>query len=278
MSKTADTHATTPTHGGVAVVTGADGGIGMEFCRALARRGYSLVMVSDRTDSLRESAARIGAEYRCQTWPLTLDLTAPDAPERLWDFLVNRDLADRTEVLVNNAGVFSFDYLTLTSPRRINLFVDLHVRAVAQMCRLFGEWFATRRRGYILNMSSMSCWMPMPGLALYASTKAFMRVFSRSLALELQDSGVKVMVATPGGIATTLFGLPPRLMKLALRLHAVAPPDRFAEQAVRRLFKGRHQYINGLLNRISIVAVGSTPRWMRMQVKRRLLDKDIRRP
>ncbi len=262
----------------VAVVTGADGGIGMEFCRGLAKRGYSLLMISNRHEPLQEAAARISAQYGCQTWGFTLDLTAPDAPERVCDYLDNRGLMDRVEVLVNNAGIFSFDYLTLTSARRIDLFVDLHVRSVAQLCRIFGDWFASRRRGYILNMSSMSCWMPMPGLALYASTKAFLRVFSRSLALELQDSGVHVMVATPGGIATDLFGLPPKLMKLALRLRAVARPDKFVEGALRRLFRGRHQYINGFLNRLSIVAVGASPRWVRLQVKRRLLDRDIRRP
>lgn len=146
------------------------------------------------------------------------------------------------------------------------------------MCRIFGERFALKGRGYILNMSSMSCWMPMPGLALYASTKAFLRVFSRSLALELRDSGVKVMAAAPGGIATPLFGLPPKLMRLALGLGAVARPDKFAESAVRRLLKGRQQYVNGLLNRLAIVAVGCTPTGVRMQVKRRLLDRGIRKP
>lgn len=264
--------------GRIAIVTGADGGIGLEFCKGLARRGYDLLMVSNRHEQLQEAAARIANEYSCRTWGLTLDLTAADAPERVRDYLANRGLMESVEVLVNNAGIFSFDYLTLTSERRIDLFVDLHVRCVAQLCRIFGDWFSSRGHGYILNMSSMSCWMPMPGLALYASTKAFLRVFSRSLALELQDCGVRVMVATPGGIATDLFGLPENLMKLALRLHAVARPESFVEGALTRLFRGKHQYINGFLNRISIAAVGASPKWVRLQVKRRLLDRGIRRP
>lgn len=262
----------------IAIVTGADGGIGMEYSRALARRGYDIVMVSVTEEPLRDAAAAISSEYGVHTWPVTMDLTRSDAPAGLAEWIEVSGLMADVEVLVNNAGIFSFDYLTATSPKRIDMFVDLHVRSVAQLCRLFGDRFAGKGRGYILNMSSMSCWMPMPGLALYASTKAFLRVFSRSLALELRDSGVKVMVAAPGGIATTLFGLPPNLMRLAVGLGAVTPPDKFAERAVRRLLKGRQQYINGILNRIAILAVGCTPTRIRMQVKHRLLDRGIRKP
>lgn len=262
----------------IAIVTGADGGIGMEYSRALARRGYGIVMVSITKEPLRDAAAAISSEYGVLTWPVTMDLTLSEAPDSLAGWLEESGLISDVEVLVNNAGIFSFDYLTATSPKRIDMFVDLHVRSVAQMCRLFGDRFARKGRGYILNMSSMSCWMPMPGLALYASTKAFLRVFSRSLALELRDSGVKVMVAAPGGIATTLFGLPPNLMRLAVGLGVVARPDKFADRAVKRLLKGRQQYINGLLNRIAIVAVGCTPACVRMQVKHCLLDRGIRKP
>lgn len=262
----------------IAIVTGADGGIGMEYCRALARRGYSLVMLSVTESPLHEASERISSEWGVVTWPVTMDLTLANAPELLVGWLDTTGLMDDVEVLVNNAGIFSFDYLTSTPPQRIDAFVDLHVRSVAHMCRLFGERFALKGRGYILNMSSMSCWMPMPGLALYASTKAFLRVFSRSLALELRDSGVRVMVAAPGGIATTLFGLPPKLMRLAVGLGVVARPDKFADRAVMRLLKGKQQYINGLINKVSIVTVGCAPTWVRMQVKRRLLDRGIRKP
>lgn len=265
-------------HRPVAVVTGADGGIGTAFCAALAARGYDLVMVSVTSGPLREAAASLQSRTGVMAVPLTLDLTEKDAASRLADFLDNRGLGHRVEVLVNNAGIFSFNPVTDTPAARVDAFVDLHVRAVAQLSRLFGARFAARGKGYILNMSSMSCWMPMPGIAMYAATKAFIRVFSRSLALELRDSGVRVMAACPGGIATTLFGLPPRLMRLAVSIGALARPERFAERAVSRLLKGKAQYINGLPNRLAILAVGMTPRPLRMTVKRRMLDRGIRRP
>ena len=156
----------------------------------------------------------------------------------------------------------------------IDLFIDLHMRAVTHLCRTFALDMKQRGcRGYILNMSSMSCWMPMPGIAMYSATKAYIRVLSRSLAVELADDGITVMVACPGGIATDLFGLPRRLQRLGVRLGALATPQRFVAGALRRLFRRRRQYINGLLNRIAIVAVAMLPHRLRLVIKHRLLDR-----
>lgn len=257
----------------VAVVTGADGGIGSEFCRALARRGAGIVMVSVDSDAVTRRAEEISAEFGVPTWPLRIDLTSPDAPVILMSFLETRGL--EPYILINNAGIFSFRPVIETTEKKLNAFIDLHIRTVVELCRLTGERMARRKKGFILNMSSMSCWMPMPGLAMYASTKAFLRVFSRSLHYELRDSGVNVMVACPGGIATDLFGLPPHLTRLALRLGAIDRPDRFAEKALSRLLKGRSQYINGLINRLAIVFIALLPRRARMIVKHRMLDKGI---
>ncbi len=261
--------------GKVAVVTGADGGIGTQFCRALARRGADLVMVSIDGDAVSRLAGEIASEFGVRTWPMRLDLTDADAGSLLLAFLDARNL--EPYILINNAGIFSFRPVLETPEKKLNAFVDLHVRAVVDLCRIFGDRMVRNGRGYILNMSSMSCWMPMPGLAMYSSTKAFMRVFSRSLHYELRESGVSVMVACPGGIATDLFGLPENLTRLALRLGAIARPDRFAEKAIGRLLKGRAQYINGLTNRLAIVFVASLPRRVRMIVKHNMLDKGIKR-
>ena len=129
-------------------------------------------------------------------------------------------------------GIFSFRTVLDTSPHALNLYVDLHMRTVTQLCHRFGHAMSRRHCGYILNMSSMSCWMPMPGIALYAATKAYIRVFSRALALELSDEGVSVMVACPGGIATDLFGLPPRLQRLGVQLGALSTPQKFVQGAL----------------------------------------------
>ena len=256
-----------------AVVTGADGGIGIEFCRALAGRGCSLLMVSVTVDQLRDAAIEIENRFGVCAVPLTLDLTDPDSVSKLAECLSDKEI--EADYVINNAGIFSFRELVDTPEAKINCFIDLHVRATTMLSLFFAAKFKERGSGHILNMSSMSCWMPMPGLAMYASTKAYIRVFTRSLNYELKDYGASATVAAPGGIATSLFGLPDNLMRLAVGLGAVEKPDHFAEKAVKAMLKGKKQYINGFINRLAIFFVGITPTWLRMQVKRRLLDKGI---
>lgn len=256
-----------------AVVTGADGGIGIEFCRALARRGCSLVMVSVTNDPLRKAAFSIENEFGVEAIPFTIDLTDPASVSMIAAFLSTKNV--EADFVINNAGIFSFRELTETSEAKIACFIDLHVRATTMLSLYFARRFRQRGCGRILNMSSMSCWMPMPGLAMYTSTKAYIRVFTRSLHYELKDYGASATVAAPGGIATSLFGLPDKLMRIAVAIGAVEKPDRFAEKAVKAMLKGKKQYINGFINRLAIFFIGIAPTWLRMQVKRRLLDKGI---
>ena len=262
--------------GSCAIVTGAAGGIGFSFCRELVARNCQLIMVDISKERLLTAADNLRRDFpEVSAYLLAADLTSSDVAERLESFIKDNELDP--DILVNNAGIFSFAPVTEVSEGKINCFVDLHVRAVT----LLSRWMATRRmeagNGWILNMSSMSCWAPMPGLSMYAATKAYIRVFTRSLHYDMKDYGVKVMAACPGGIATDLFGLPDNLKRLAVRIGAIATPERFTRNAINRLLKGKQQYINGWLNRISIFMVGITPTPLRMMVKHHLLDKGIKR-
>lgn len=257
-------------------MTGASGGIGLCFCRELASRGCSLLMISNMREELEHAAADVAARYGVEAHPFCLDLTVPDAAGAVVARL--EGLGKEADYLINNAGIFSFLPVVDTDPRRIECFIRLHVDAVTSLSRIFATRFMARGRGRILNMSSMSCWMPMPGIAMYSATKAYIRVFSRALHYEVRDSGVSVTVACPGGIATDLFGLGEKLKRFAVAIGVLDTPERFARKAVDRMLRGRRQYINGILNRLSIVFVSLTPTWVRMLVKRKLLDKNVTRP
>ena len=268
--------------GRFAIVTGGAGGIGLEFAKELASKGCSLILI-DLDERRLEEAEKIIREKYSSTegrsftiFTLPLDLTRDDLIQKIEEFCRSKG-GILPSILINNAGIFSFNPLIETGVKKVETFVDLHVRAVTLLSQWFCSQCKVKKRGWLLNMSSMSCWMPMPGLALYSSTKAYIRVFSRSLHYEMRDYGVNVMVACPGGISTDLFGLPENLKKLAVRIGVLDTPEKFVRKAVKRLFKGKKQYINGWLNRFSIFFVGITPTWMRMFVKRKLLDKGIQR-
>ena len=256
-----------------ALVTGASSGIGLEFCHQLASMGINLLMVSNQMQELANARDTLAAKYPDQRfWAHYKDLAHPDAAEEIYAYCSQNGIV--VDILINNAGIFSFKTITDTTTDRLNLFIDLHMRTVTQLCQRFAIDMKSRRSGYILNMSSMSCWMPMPGIGMYAATKAYIRVFSRSLALELKDYGVGVTVACPGGIATDLFGLPRNLQRLGVKLGVLATPQRFVSGALKRMFNHKKQYINGFINRLAIVAVALLPDSMRLIVKHKLLDKN----
>lgn len=262
-------------HGHTAIVTGASSGIGLCFCRELASRGADLVMVSNQQEQLRSVAHNIALEFGVKTYSYFCDLTDPQAHNLITRFLDGHGL--RPDMLINNAGIFSFDTVDSTPEGKLSCFLDLHCRAVTMLTRTFAIRFAEQGGGYILNMSSMSCWMPMPGIAMYSATKSYIRVFSRAMHYEMRDRNVSVTVACPGGIATSLFGLPDNLMKLAVGIHAVQTPEKFVKHAVNKMLARKKQYINGIVNRLAIVAVGATPTPVRMIIKHKMLDKGIKR-
>ena len=274
--------------GKIALVTGAAGGIGFEFARQLAVQGASLILLDLNEERLAQAKSEITSSLLKvspddkdpkrnlpQILTLVCNLTSESFIEEIDEFCSENSLFP--DILINNAGIFSFKPIADTATGKIESFIDLHVRAVT----LLSQWFASKRKptgsGWMLNMSSMSCWMPMPGLAMYAYTKSYIRVFTRALHYEMKDYGVGVTVSCPGGIATDLFGLPKKWQKFAVAIGVLQTPEKFVKKAIKKMLKKKKQYINGWLNRFSIFFVGILPTSMRMMVKRRLLDKGITR-
>ena len=265
-------------HSSLAIVTGAAGGIGFEFAKVLTAYGSSLLLIDineDRLQSAKRSLKALTVSEAQEIRILALDLTSIEFVRQIDDYC--RHYKIEPDILINNAGIFSFAPISNTALRKVETFIDLHVRAVT----LLSQWFISknlpRKRGYLLNMSSMSCWMPMPGLALYSSTKSYIRVFTRALHYEAKDYGIGVTVACPGGIATDLFGLPEKWKKFAVAIRVLDTPQRFAKKAVKKMLARKKQYINGLLNRFSIFFIGILPTRIRMMIKHQLLDKGITR-
>ncbi len=257
--------------GSTALITGGSSGIGKEFSRQLAANGVNLILVSNQEQELRLTSSEIEHDYDVSVSYLHIDLSTPNAATHILNWCTENNLI--VDILINNAGIFAFKALIEMSQERINLFIDLHIRAVTELCHIFGSEMAKRNHGYILNMSSMSCWMPMPGISMYGATKAYIRVLSRAIQLELSDSGVSVTVACPGGIATDLFGLPKNLQQLGVKLGVLVTPQKFVRGALKATFAKKKQYINGFINRFSIVFVAMLPSKIRLIVKHKLLDK-----
>lgn len=255
-----------------ALVTGASSGIGKALSRELARRGWDLWLVSNQAEALGGTAEEIGRDSVVECHTTCTDLGREEAADELFAESGQRGL--QVDVLVNNAGIFAFCDAVRTPPGKTALFVHLHVYTVTRLCQLFGEAMRQRGEGYILNLSSLSAWLPFPGIALYAATKAYVRTFSRAFALEVRPAGVRVLCLCPGGVATGLYGLSPRWLGMGVRLGVLMTPERLACKALDRLFRRRGpkpaQYVPGWGNRLLIPLFALMPARLLMYAKRLL--------
>ena len=261
----------------LALVTGASSGICLEYANQLARDYHTdLLLVSNQEEEQTRVANQLATTYGVKAYPLYADLSRQDAAEQLYQYCQDNHLV--VDILVNNAGVFFFNPYCETSMKRIELMLNLHMITVAKLCRLFGEDMIhreltaeekaeklcgkSRKKGYILNMSSMSAWMAMPGIQSYNATKAFIYNFSKSLWYELKPQGVNITVMTPGAVDTALFGLAPHLRRLAVNLTVSIPPEKLVKRALRKMFRGKKADMPGVINHLCTPLLKHTPDWL----------------
>lgn len=241
-----------------ALVTGASSGLGGAFARALAARGYDLVVTARRADRLETLAQEIRERHAgTSVTTVALDLNEPDAA---------RALHERTEgagrpiaVLINNAGFANYGPFTELSWEALARELDLNVRALLELTWRFARSMRERDAGWILNVSSFVGWLPVPAYASYAAGKTFVRNFSEALAHELRGTGIHVLGLCPGGIRTEFWqvaGHHPR----PIVLKTADSPERVAAIGLDALFHGRRTRITGKLNKLSAFLLRLYPR------------------
>lgn len=235
-----------------ALVTGAGSGIGRCYALRLAALGYNLVLAGNRAEPLETVRREIeGAAPGIRIRTVAIDLARIGAAEELHDF-TRREGID-IDVLINNAGIFSFCDLLNTPAERIERIILLHDLTNTEMCRLYAADMIRRGKdGHILNMSSYSLWMPFPGLSLYSASKAYLRAFSVAFAKEVREAGIRVTAVCPAGVATDLYGLTPRWQRIGMSVGALISADACARRGLQGLWRGRRTIVPDWWNRLWI--------------------------
>ncbi|HPG55364.1 MAG TPA: SDR family NAD(P)-dependent oxidoreductase [Candidatus Enterocola sp.] len=252
-----------------ALVTGASSGIGLKYATELASTYHcDLVLVSNQEKELQETAKDLESRFGIKTVTVYKDLSTETAAEELHKFCAEKGI--EIDILINNAGVFFFNELTKTEERRVNLMLHLHIRTVTNMCRLFGNDMKERRRGYILNMSSMSAWMSMPGISTYNATKAYILNFSRSLWYEMKPYGVGVTAICPGAVDTGLYGLSDYWRKVAVAINVSMRPEKLVKIALKKMFKKKKQSMPGAINSLFVPFIKHLPDWAVFMVMKKI--------
>jgi short-subunit dehydrogenase len=191
--------------GKTAVVTGASSGIGLGYAHELAARGCNLVLVARSKAALETIAADIKGEHNVNIEVIALDLSKVTSGQELLDKLTKLKLSP--EVLINNAGFGTNNRVAKEDRAKIQQEILLNVVTLVDLTTAVLPQMLAKDFGVIVNIGSTASFQPVPGMAVYAATKAFVRSFTSALWGEVRGTNVRVLTVNPGATSTEFFNI-----------------------------------------------------------------------
>lgn len=231
-----------------ALITGASAGIGRELAREFAAQGFDLVVVARRRSRLAALKRELERTAEVRVRIIEADLYEPDAAARLQRLLARTPI----EVLVNNAGTLEGGGFADSEAGRNEQMVQLNVAQLVALTHALLPAMLRHGHGRIMNLASIAAFAPVPYLAVYSATKAFVLAFSEALAEELRDTGVTVTAVCPG---LTNSEMADAAMERAGGLSAYRPylfaePADVARAAYAGCMKGEALVVPGAANQL----------------------------
>ena len=240
---------------GTALITGASSGIGEAFARIFAAEGFDLVLTARREGKLHELAADLPTTTKIVVLPA--DLSTTEGITAFGELVSGQSL--EIDVLVNNAGMMVEEEFANLTTEQIERTITLNITAMTQLIHQFLPAMKARKSGRVLNVASVAAFHPVPGMDIYAATKAYVLSFSEALAENLRDTGISVTALCPGltdtdMVDTSVAGAMPTFM--------ISQPDEVARSGFDALMNREVICIPGNANRLAVAWAQHQPRWL----------------
>jgi hypothetical protein len=226
------------------VITGASSGIGAELARGLARRGFPLLLVARRRERLDELANEVGQEYSVAVEVLPLDLNDVKGRAKLADRLRDEPIAG----LCNSAGFGTSGVFYELPLERESEEVTLNALALMELTHAALPGMVERGAGAVMNIASIAGFQPLPYMAVYSATKAFVQTFSEAVHEELHGTGVSVTVLCPGPVPTEWAEIA-NAKRFSIPVVQVSPRD-VAEAAIGGMLAGKRSVVPGIVPKV----------------------------
>jgi short-subunit dehydrogenase len=254
-----------------ALITGASSGIGMELARVHAAQGGDLVLISRSEDKLKRLRTELENKFQVEVMIISSDLSQASAPRQIFDQLQAQEI--QVEYLINNAGFGDYGFFHETDWEKEEQMIDLNMKSLTHLTKLFLPEMVKRRSGKIMNVASTAAFQPGPLMAIYYATKHYVLAFSEAIANEVRDYGVTVTALCPGptesGFQNTAAMEESKLVK-GVKMPTSEEVARYGYQA---MIKGKTVAVHGFLNSMMARSVGFLPRKMVTGMVRSLQDK-----
>jgi short-subunit dehydrogenase len=252
------------------LITGASGGIGLELARVFAEHGNNLILVARTEDKLQALATEMRKLNSIECHVIPCDLAKPGSAGKL--FQAVEGLGITIDILVNNAGFGTYGkFHELPLNRELEM-IDLNIRSLTELTRLFLPGMIERKSGRILNVASTAGFQPGPMMAVYYATKAFVLHFSEAISNELKGTGVTVTALCPGPTVTG-FQEVANIGGSRLGQNAVFQTAReVALDGYNAVMRGHAIKIPGFLNRLMSYSYRIFPRSVVTAVVRKVQD------
>jgi len=179
-----------------ALVTGASSGIGEMFANELAKKGCNLILVARSENKLKQLADNLQRAYSIHATPLPVDLAAANAAERVAEEIGKLGLT--VDILINNAGFGTLGAFNEIQQSRIHQEIQLNVISLTELTHKFIGSMVERKEGIVINVASMTAFLPVPFMAVYGATKAYVLSFTEALWAEYRDCGIQIVALCPG--------------------------------------------------------------------------------
>jgi len=247
---------------GRVLVTGASAGIGAELAREFATHGHSLVLVARSRDKLDALAGELRAAHDTDSIIIEADLS--DATQLVSVVEQLNDQEIDVDILVNNAGIIDVGPFASAPPEKMQQIIAVNIAAATALTSLLLPSMLERRFGRILNVSSLAGFQPVPSMAVYAASKAYVLSLTESLAEELRATGVSVTALCPGLTNTNMVASIQASSATAKWAPSflISDPKSVARQAYAGLMMGQTVVVPGLPNQVAAAWSQVTPRWL----------------
>lgn len=253
-----------------ALVTGASSGIGEEFARLLAAKGYSLVLTARREDRLNTLAAELRKQHGVATHVAVCNLSNPGAATILAAQIAEAGIAP--EIVVNNAGFGVWGTFAEVDWQREFEMLQLNIVALTELTKRLLPGMRARGSGYVLNVASTAAFQPGPFMAVYFATKAYVLSFSEAINEELRGTGVSVTTLCPGPTESEFFDAA-AVQSKGLTGQKLPSSRDVAAFGLEAMFARRRTVVHGARNRFLVQLQRFVPRGMVIRMVRAVVER-----